>query len=66
MAGIPKRASHAEAALMGQKFTEPSIRAAMAAMEADFTPLTDMRASAAYRMEAARNLLLRWYLEQTP
>ena len=35
----------------------------MAALESDFTPLTDMRASAGYRMEAAKNLLLKAYLE---
>jgi xanthine dehydrogenase small subunit len=35
----------------------------MAAMEKDFTPLTDMRASARYRMDTAKNLLLKAYLE---
>ena len=59
MAGIPKRATHAEAALTGQPWTEPTIRAAMSALAQDFTPLTDMRASASYRLEAAANLLLR-------
>jgi xanthine dehydrogenase small subunit len=63
MAGIPKRAAAAEAALAGQPWGEPVVRAAMAALERDFTPLTDMRASAGYRMEAARNMLLRYWLE---
>jgi xanthine dehydrogenase small subunit len=63
MAGVPKRATHAEAALVGRPWTEATVRAAMDALGRDFTPLTDMRASAAYRMEAARNLLLRHYLE---
>ncbi len=63
MAATPKRAAHAEAALEGKPWTEPYVRAAMAAMEQDFTPLTDMRASARYRMEAAKNLLLRAWLE---
>lgn len=63
MAGIPKRASHAEAALLGQPWNEDSLRAAMTAMEADFTPLSDARGSAAYRMKVAQNLLLRFYLE---
>ena len=60
MAGIPKRAATAEAALEGQPFAEASIRAAMQAMTQDFTPLSDMRASADYRMKAAQNMLLRY------
>jgi xanthine dehydrogenase small subunit len=63
MAATPKRAVQAEAALEGKAWSEANIRAAMAAMEKDFTPLTDMRASARYRMEAAKNLLLRAFLE---
>jgi xanthine dehydrogenase small subunit len=61
MAGIPKRAATAEAALVGKACTEDTVRAAMAAMEQDFTPLSDMRASASYRMETARNMVLRYY-----
>ena len=63
MAGIPKRATHAEAALVGQPWTEDSVRAAMVAYAADFTPLTDMRASAEYRLETAANMLLRYFHE---
>jgi xanthine dehydrogenase small subunit len=63
MAATPKRAPQAEAALAGQPWGEAAFRAAMAALPGDFTPLTDMRASAAYRMRAAQNLLLRFWLE---
>ena len=63
MAGIPKRALAAEAALVGRPWTEATVRAAMAAMAEDFTPLTDMRASAAYRLEAAANMVLRYFHE---
>ncbi|WP_370267841.1 xanthine dehydrogenase small subunit [Nioella sp.] len=63
MAGIPKRASNAEAALVGQSWTEDTVRTAMAAYAADFTPLTDMRASAEYRLETAANMLLRYFHE---
>ena len=68
MAGIPKRAVAAEAALLGQPLTEATIRAAMAAMAQDFQPLTDMRASAAYRMQTAQNMALRYFhdLNGTP
>ena len=65
MAGVPKRAAHAEAALVGQPWTEITVRAAMAAVEQDFTPMTDMRASAAYRMQGARNLLMKYFIETT-
>ena len=63
MAGIPKRASHVENALIGQPWTEDTIRAAQTAFEKDFTPLSDMRASAAYRLDCARNMLMRAWLE---
>ncbi|MFD2238384.1 xanthine dehydrogenase small subunit [Aureimonas populi] len=62
MAGIPKRAAHAEAALIGKPFDEVACRAAMAAMEADFQPITDMRATSDYRLKAAQNALLRFCL----
>ena len=65
MAGIPKRATHAETALIGQPWTRETVDAAMQALEQDFAPLSDMRASAEYRMQVARNLLLRYFLETT-
>jgi xanthine dehydrogenase small subunit len=65
MAAVPKRASAAEAALLGRPWTVETVTAAMAALDRDFSPLTDMRASAAYRMLVARNLLMRFYLETT-
>jgi xanthine dehydrogenase small subunit len=63
MAGTPKRAKAAEAAIVGQPWTAETTRAAMAAMAKDFTPMSDMRASAEYRMQAAQALLMRYYLE---
>jgi xanthine dehydrogenase small subunit len=65
MAATPKRARAVEAALLGKPWTEETVEAAMDAYAADFTPLTDMRASADYRTLAARNLLMRFYLETT-
>lgn len=61
MAGIPKRASAVEAALIGQEWSDATIATARAAFAADFTPLSDMRASAAYRLTAAQNLLTRYF-----
>ena len=63
MAATPKRAAHAEAALTGQPFTLATLQAAAHALPQDFTPLSDMRASAAYRMRAAQNLLTRFWHE---
>jgi xanthine dehydrogenase small subunit len=61
MAGIPARAAAAEAALTGQPWGLAAFQAAQAALAVDFTPLSDMRASAEYRLEAAGNLLLRYF-----
>ncbi len=61
MAGTPKRAAQTEAALMGKDWTAATIAAAMQAMAQDYAPMTDMRASAAYRMKASQNLLLRYF-----
>ena len=63
MAGIPKRAAQVEIAMREKAWTEETIRAALARFSDDFEPLTDMRASAAYRLETARNMLLRYYYE---
>ncbi len=63
MAATPKRAKSVEAALTGQPWTEATIRAAQPAFELDYQPLTDWRASSVYRMLAAKNLLLRFFLE---
>ena len=63
MAGTPKRASSAEACLIGEHWNEDTVRTAMVALAADFQPLSDMRASAAYRLEAAQNMVLRYWFD---
>lgn len=63
MAGTPKRAATVEAALIGKPWTEDTVRNAMAGFDQDYTPMSDMRASADYRQETARNMLLRAYFE---
>ncbi|MGR3506299.1 MAG: xanthine dehydrogenase small subunit [Paracoccaceae bacterium] len=65
MAGTPKRAGHVEAALIGQPWTEATVTTAMQAFADDFTPMSDMRASARYRLQTAANMLRRYYLEDT-
>ncbi len=63
MAGTPKRATSVEAALIGKAWSEETVRHAMGAFKEDYTPLSDMRASANYRLVSAENMLLRYYLE---
>lgn len=63
MAATPKRAKAVEAALVGKAWTEETVEAALSAYEKDFQPISDMRASADYRMMAAKNLLRRFYVE---
>ncbi len=63
MAGTPKRAAACEAALSGQAWTSASVETAAAALSDDYTPLSDMRASAGYRMKVAQNLLRKVWLE---
>ena len=63
MAATPKRATAAEDAVRGQRWTEAAVIAAMAAMAQDYKPLSDMRASGEYRMKAAQNLLKRYWFE---
>ncbi len=65
MAATPKRAKAVEAALVGQPWTQATIDAAMAAFAQDYQPISDMRASAEYRLLSAQNLLQRFYLETT-
>jgi xanthine dehydrogenase small subunit len=63
MAATVERAAAAEAAIVGQSWNEAAVSAAQAAIERDFAPLSDMRASAAYRLQVAKNLLRRFWLE---
>ncbi len=65
MAATPKRAKAVEAALVGKPWTTATIEAAIPAFGTDYQPITDMRASAEYRLLAAQNLLRRFHLETT-
>jgi xanthine dehydrogenase small subunit len=65
LAGIPKRALATEAELIGRSWDEAAVADAIAALPRDFTPLSDMRASAGYRLTVAGNLLRRFLIETT-
>ena len=65
MAATPKRATSAEAALRGKPFAAETFEAAARAVAGDFQPLSDWRASAAYRQHLAANFFRRFWLEQS-
>jgi xanthine dehydrogenase small subunit len=57
MAPTPRRAFACESALIGQPWAIATVEEAAAALERDFQPIDDLRASAAYRTLAGKNLL---------
>jgi xanthine dehydrogenase small subunit len=65
MAATPKRAAACEAALAGEPWDAATCERAVAALAKDYTPIGDMRASAAYRLSVAQNLLRRFHLESS-
>ncbi len=65
MAAIPKRAAACEAALAGRRWDRAAVEAGRRALERDFAPISDHRASAGYRLAVARNLLDKAFLETT-
>jgi xanthine dehydrogenase small subunit len=65
MAATPKRAVATEQALIGRILDDDAVAAAKTALAEDFTPLTDMRASAGYRLRVAQNLIDRLRVELT-
>ena len=65
LAAVPQRARRCEAALRGKPWNEATIRTASGTLAKDYEPLTDLRASSAYRRRVAGNLLQRFYLETT-
>jgi xanthine dehydrogenase small subunit len=63
LAGIACRARHAERALIEHGWNLAGIEACIAALDEDFDPISDLRASAQYRLRAAGGLLRRFYLQ---
>ena len=62
MAATPARALQTENALKGQLWNENNVAAAINVLGSDFSPLSDVRASASYRLQVAGNLLRRAWL----
>ncbi len=63
MAETPLRARAVEDQLLGKPWSQTTIEDAMQAFEKDFTPISDVRASADYRMTTAKNLLRKYFTE---
>jgi len=63
MAPIPKRAIYCEKILLNSDLSEDIILKAQMSLEKDFQPINDMRASKNYRMEIAKNLLMKCFIE---
>ncbi len=63
VAATPVRARQTEAALLGQPWNQDTVTNAMDSLRQEFQPISDMRASAAYRQAVLGNLLRRFWLE---
>jgi xanthine dehydrogenase small subunit len=63
VAPTPARAQRAESFLLGKPWCEDTAREAAQLLRAEFQPISDMRASAAYRTEVLGNLMQRFWLE---
>lgn len=66
VAAVPARARQTEAVLVGHPLDATSFEAAAKVLRAEFDPISDMRASSAYRREVLGNLLLRFSEETQP
>ena len=63
MAAVPKRAISCEKVFLNSFFTEDILSKGKEALKKDFKPISDMRASGLYRMEVAKNLLEKCFVE---
>ena len=63
VAATPVRAHQTEASLIGQAWNQSTVQAGAAVLSQEFSPISDMRASAGYRTRLLGNLLQRFWLE---
>jgi len=63
VAATPVRAIKTQAELVGQPWNLATVKRAIGTLRAEFQPISDMRASSAYRREVLGNLLQRFWLE---
>ena len=63
MSNVPKRAKNIEKLLNNSNFIAETFNSAAKNLYKDFSPIDDMRATKAYRMEVGKNLLLKCFFE---
>ncbi len=63
MSEIPKRAAKIEKALINSVFSEDTFTKAKKLIDEDFSPIDDMRASKNYRVDVAKNLIMKFFYE---
>jgi len=63
MAEIPKRAIFCEQSLINQPWDTQTLEIAIEALANDFSPISDFRASAEYRLGVSQNMLRRLFLD---
>ena len=63
MAAVPKRAKACEEILKNKPLIINTFIKAKDYLEKDFSPIGDMRASKEYRLEVAKNLLIKCFVE---
>ena len=63
VSATPARATKTEAALLGQPWTQATVKAVQTVLRAEFSPISDMRATSSYRSQVLGNLLQRFWLE---
>jgi xanthine dehydrogenase small subunit len=63
MAATTKRALNTEIFLKGKEWTRENVEAAMDILTNEFSPISDARSEAEFRLTAAKNLLLKFYSE---
>ncbi len=63
LAATVRRAVRTEAAVNGQPWNSTTLEQACTALAEDFSPISDMRASADMRLRASQNLLRRFFAE---
>ena len=63
VAATPVRAGQTETLLTGKPWTEATVQQAMRVLRQEFSPISDLRASSAYRVQVLGNLLQRFWLE---
>lgn len=64
VAALPVRAKKTEAALIGKSCSDSTCEEVVSILESEFTPISDVRGSAAYRQRLITNLLRKFFVQE--